>query len=104
MNFEQSQNMVRDIIDREISIEHEYDFKYMREDDAKKHNEEKEQGRILFEKLLEKLDTDDQKLLKELIDKKDSECFYVQEYYFERGVRCGLTTLNYIKNYCNLLY
>jgi len=104
MNFEQSQNMVRDIIDREVSIEHEYDFKYMREEDLKKLNAEKTTSESLYKELLKKLDSEGQKLLRLLINSKDMELFYAEEYYFERGVRCGLTTLSFINKYCDLLY
>jgi hypothetical protein len=38
--------MVRDIIDREINIEHEYDFKYMREEDLKKSLQKRQHQRV----------------------------------------------------------
>jgi hypothetical protein len=43
-------------------------------------------------------------VLRSLINSKDMELFYAEEYYFERGVRCGLTTLSFISKYCDLLY
>lgn len=104
MNLEQSHEMVKDIINREVLVEHEREFKDMRKEEAEVLKKVQDKSQMIYDKLLEKLDEEGQKELRELVDSKEWENFYESEYYFERGVRCGLTTLSYIKNYVNFLY
>lgn len=104
MNLEQSHKMVKDIISREALVEYEYDFKYMAKKELENLTKVQEKAQILFDELLGILDDKGQKALKELFDLKGLENFYESEYYFERGARCGLTTLSYIKEYFKFLY
>lgn len=101
MNFDKLQEMIKDIILRELSVEYEYDFSHMPEEEDKKHKEDIQKTRELFEIISSKLDKEGQKALIQLVDLKDTIAVQEGDYYFERGVRIGLTDLSYLKKYCN---
>ena len=101
MNFDKLQEMIKDIIDREVQIESEYEFKYMSEEEAGEHQSYTDESVELIGKLKSKLDEEGQRVLLRLIDILDSRAVQESDYYFERGVKCGLTSLNYLSKYCN---
>ena len=101
MDFNKLQEMIKDIILRELRVECEYDFSHMLEEEDKKHKEDIQKTRELFEIISSKLDEEGQKALIQLVDLKDTIAIQEGDYYFERGVRIGLTDLSYLKKYCN---
>ena len=101
MNFDKLQEMIKDIILREAMIEYEYDFSHMSEEEEKKHIEAIEKTEELFEIINSKLDDEGRRALIQLVDLKDTIAIQEGDYYFERGVRVGLTDLSYLKKYCN---
>ena len=100
MNFEKLQEMIKDIIDREMEIEFEYDFAHMTEEQDSKNKEYMNKVDKIQKYLEKKLDNEGQELLRDLIDTLYLQATTEGGYYFERGVRCGLTTLSYLKKYC----
>lgn len=100
MNFDKLQEMIKDIIGRELQIESEYEFKYMSEKEASEHQSYTDESVELTGKLKSKLDEEGQRVLLRLIDILDSRAVQESDYYFDRGVRCGLTSLNYLSKYC----
>ncbi|MBY0757446.1 hypothetical protein K5V21_18695 [Clostridium sardiniense] len=102
MNLDKLHEIVKDIINREADIEFEYDFEYMTEEEDGEYRKCVNTIRKLQSELESKLDEKDKKKLIALID-----ALYLQEtlesmYYFERGVRKGLTNLCYLNKYFNL--
>ncbi|MGU8450581.1 hypothetical protein V1657_00220 [Clostridium perfringens] len=101
MNFQKMQELIKDIILRELRVEYEYDFSHMLEEEKKKHIEAIEKTKELLEIIRSKLDKEGQEALVQLIDLKDVIAVQEGDYYFERGVRVGLTDLSYLKKYFN---
>lgn len=99
MNFEKIQQLITDVIRRELFIEFEKDFEHRNEEEA---NEAKKLQDLYFElqdKLKEKLDPKGIDILNQLIDLTTTIAVNESEYYFERGVRSGLSDLNYLEKY-----
>ncbi len=101
MNFDKLQEMIKDIILRELQTEYGYDFKYMSNKEDKKYKEAIERGGELFDIINSKLDEEGKRALNQLVELKDIIATQESDYYFERGVRIGLTDLSYLKKYCN---
>lgn len=101
MNFDKLQEMIKDIIDREVMIEHEHDFNYMSDKEAEEHKSYINESTELMNILKTKLDEEGQKVLLRFMDILDSRTVQEIDYYFERGVKCGLTSLNYLSKYCD---
>lgn len=101
MDFQKIQGLIKDIILRELRVEYEYDFCHMLEDEEKKHKESIERAEELFEIINSKLDDEGKKALIQLFDIKDNIAVQEGDYYFERGVRVGLTDLSYLNKYFN---
>ncbi|TGY42489.1 hypothetical protein [Clostridium perfringens] len=102
MNFQKIQELIKDIILRELSVEHEYDFCHMLEEEDKEHKEAIERVGELFDIINSKLDDEGKRALNQLVDLKDIIAVQEGDYYFERGVRIGLTDLSYLKRYFNI--
>ncbi|MDU7066716.1 MAG: hypothetical protein E6343_01850 [Clostridium perfringens] len=102
MDFNKLQEMIKDIIDREVQIEYDHDFKYMSEEEAGEHQSYTEESVELISKLKSKLDEEGQRALLRLMNILDSRAAQESDYYFDRGVRCGLTSLSYLSKYCNI--
>ena len=100
MNFQKIQKLIKDIILRELRVEYEYDFSHMLEEE-KKHIEAIEKTKELFEIINSKLDDEGRRALIQLVDLKDVIAVQEGDYYFERGVRVGLTDLSYLNEYFN---
>ena len=101
MNFDKLQEMIKDIIDREVQIENEYNFKYMSEEEVGERQSYTDESVELIGKLKSKLDEEGQRVLLRLMDILNLRAVQESDYYFDRGVRCGLTSLNYLSKYCN---
>ena len=101
MDLEKIQELIKDIILRELRVEYEYDFSHMLEEEDKKHKELIQKGRELFEIISSKLDDEGKRALIQLVDLKDVIAVQEGDYYFERGVRVGLTDLSYLNKYFN---
>ena len=101
IKFAEVQNLVSDIVEREMSVELEYDFKYMEEDESNKQSEISDKLMNLYDRLNYALSEEDKELLREFIDLTDELKIMEIKYYFERGVRAGLTNLSYLKKYFN---
>ncbi|HII4525556.1 hypothetical protein H8K01_07425 [Clostridium perfringens] len=101
MNFQKIQQLIKDIILRELRVEYEYDFSHMLEEEEKKHIEAIEKTKELFEIINSKLDDEGRRALIQLVDLKDVIAVQEGDYYFERGVRVGLTDLSYLNKYFN---
>lgn len=99
MNFEKMQLLIKDIISRELMIEEEYNLKCMTEEEKSEYGKLDKQFSEIEKKLQLSLNNDEIKLLDELVDLMWQIDFKRQCYYFERGVRCGFTTLSYLKKY-----
>ncbi|GAA0860180.1 hypothetical protein GCM10008916_25370 [Clostridium nitritogenes] len=99
MDFEKMQELIKDIISREASVEFEYDFKYMTEGEISEQKELVSKINKLKSELSKKLDKEDVMLLTKLVDALYSQTVLEGTYYFERGVRAGLTGLCYLKKY-----
>lgn len=93
------QKLVSEIIERELLIEFEQNFKYMEDEQAKQFNDITNKVNNVYENLYNKLDDEGKKLLLEYDDLKEKSAIMGVNYYFERGVRCGLSSLNYLKKY-----
>ncbi|MDU6993143.1 DUF6809 family protein [Clostridium sp.] len=102
IEFNKMQKLLSEIIEREMLIEFERDFEYMEEEQAKEHNEITDRLMKLYEILDCKLDEEEMTLFKEFIDLKDKATLMEVGYYFERGVRCGLSSLSYLKEYFHI--
>lgn len=102
MNFDKLQEMIKDIIDREVMIEHEHDFNYMSDKEAEEYKSYINESTELMNILKTKLDEEGQRALLRLMDITDSRAIQESDYYFGRGVRCGLTSLSYLSKYCNI--
>lgn len=100
MDFNKLQEMIKDIILREAMIEYDHDFKYMSEEETGEHQSYIDESVELIGKLKSKLDEEGQRALLRLMDILDLRAVQESDYYFERGVRCGLTSLNYLSKYC----
>lgn len=103
MNFQKMQELIKDIILRELRVEYEYDFSHMLEEEKKKRIEAIEKIEELLEIIRSKLDKEGQEALVQLIDLKDVIAVQECDYYFERGVRVGLTDLSYLNKYFSFL-
>lgn len=101
MNFQKIQQLIKDIILRELRVEYEYDFSHMLEEEEKKHIEAIEKTKELFGIINSKLDDEGRRALIQLVDLKDVIAVQEGDYYFERGVRVGLTDLSYLNKYFN---
>lgn len=101
MNFQKIQQLIKDIILRELRVEYEYDFSHMLEEEEKKHIEAIEKTKELFEIINSKLDDEGRRALSQLVDLKDVIAVQEGDYYLERGVRVGLTDLSYLNKYFN---
>ncbi|WP_415287163.1 hypothetical protein [Clostridium perfringens] len=99
MDLEKIQELIKDIILRELRVEYEYDFSHMLEEEEKKHIEAIEKTKELFEIISSKLDDEGRRALIQLVDLKDVIAVQEGDYYFERGVRVGLTDLSYLNKY-----
>ncbi|EDT70030.1 hypothetical protein CJD_A0012 [Clostridium perfringens D str. JGS1721] len=99
IEFNKMQKLLSEIIEREMKVEFEYDFKFMEEEQAKEHNEITNRLMQLYEMLDCKLDEEEMELFKEFIDLRDKSMLMEIWYYFERGVRSGLSSLSYLKEY-----
>ena len=97
--FGKMQKLVSEIIERELLIEFEQNFKYMEDEQAKQFNDITNKVKSLYDDLYNRLDDEGKKLLLEYDDLKEKSAIMGVEYYFERGVRCGLSSLNYLKKY-----
>ncbi|ELC8451123.1 DUF6809 family protein [Clostridium perfringens] len=101
MSFEKVQELLKDIILRELQVEYEYDFKYMLEEETKQKIGCNEKIENLYKILSEKLDDEGKRVLFEFTELQEKLKFQESDYYFERGVRVGLTDLSYLKKYFN---
>lgn len=101
MDFQKIQGLIKDIILRELRVEYGYDFKHMSEEEAGEYKSYTKESTELIGKLNSKLDEEGQRALLRLIDILDSKSIQESDYYFERGVRIGLTDLNYLSKYFN---
>ena len=101
MNIELNkiQKLVSEIIERELLIEFEQNFKYMENEQAEKFNDITNKANNLYDDLYNRLDDEEKKLLMEYDDLKEESAIRQVDYYFERGVRCGLSSLDYLKKY-----
>ncbi len=99
IEFNKMQKLVSEIIEREILIEFEQNFKYMGDEQAKQFNDITNNAKSLYDDLYNKLDDEGKKLLLKYDDLKEKSALRQVDYYFERGVRCGLSSLNYLKKY-----
>ncbi|HAT4309510.1 TPA: hypothetical protein I9080_003372 [Clostridium perfringens] len=102
IKFEKMQKLLSEIIEREKEVEFEYDFKFMEEEQAKEHNEITNRLMQVYEMLDCKLDEEEMELFKEFINLKDKSMVMEVGYYFERGVRSGLSRLSYVKEYFHI--
>ena len=102
MDFNKLQEMIKEIILREVMIERDHDFNYMSEEEAEEHQSYTEESIELMNELKSKLDKEGQRVLSRLMDILDSRAVQESDYYFERGVKCGLTSLSYLGKYCNI--
>lgn len=100
MDFNKLQEMIKDIILREAMIEYDHDFKHMSEEETGEHQSYIDESVELIGKLKSKLDEEGQRVLLRLMDILHSRAVQESDYYFDRGVRCGLTSLNYLSKYC----
>lgn len=101
IKFTEIQNLVSDIIEREMSVELEYDFKYMEEEESNKQINISDKLINLYDRLNYALSEEDKELLREFIDLTDELKIMEIKYYFDRGARAGLTNLSYLKKYFN---
>lgn len=99
MKIEKEQELIKDIIFREVMIECEHEFEYMSEEEMKKHQSYIDESIELTNKLNSKLDEDGKKNFFRLMEILDSREIQELEYYFERGVKKGLTDLSYLSKY-----
>lgn len=97
--LDKMQKLVSEIIEREILVELEQGFKYMEDEQEKQFNDITNKLNNLYENLYSNLDDEGKKILMEYNDLKEQSAIRQVDYYFERGVRCGLTSLNYLKKY-----
>lgn len=100
MIFEKEQELVCEIIERELLNELEYDLKFMEKGKRDKYGDSLCEVETIYKKLTGKLDDEGRKMLLDLVDLKDYLLIQEVHYFFERGVRCGLTTLKYLDKYC----
>lgn len=99
MEFKKEQELISDIIDRELYVEFEKYFEHMEEKEMESYQKKVDTVIGLTEILKSKLNKEDIKLLINLVDTCSAIGLQESRYFFERGVRCGLTTLNYLKKY-----
>ena len=99
IEFNKMQKLVSEIIERELLIEFEQNFKYMENEQAEKFNDITNKAKNLYDDLYNRLDDEEKKLLMEYDDLREQSAIRQVDYYFERGVRCGLSSLNYLKKY-----
>lgn len=99
MKFEEMQLLVKDIIGREVLIEEDYNLKYMTEEEKADYESLDKQFAKIEKELQLSLDSKGIKLLDELVDLMWQIELKRHCYYFERGVKCGFTTLSYLKKY-----
>lgn len=99
IEFNKMQKLLSEIIEREMMVEIERDFKFMEEEKAKEHNAIIGKIMELHDMLYCKLDEEEKKLFREFIDLRDRSMVMEIDYFFERGVRSGLSSLSYLKEY-----
>ena len=99
IEFNKMQKLLSEIIERELLIEFEQDFKYMEDEKVEQFNDMTNKVNNLYENLYSKLDDEGKELLLKYDDLKEKSVIRQVEYYFERGVRCGFSSLSYLKEY-----
>ena len=102
MNYRKMQRLISDIIRRELSLEFEKNFEDRTEEAAKEAEKLNNSWFELQNKLKKKLDKEGLNILDQLIDLTTEIAINENEYYFERGVRCGLSDLKYLEKYCQI--
>ncbi|WP_283706386.1 DUF6809 family protein [Clostridium perfringens] len=102
IEFEKMQKLLSEIIEREMSVELEYDFKYMGKEESNKQGNISDRVINLYDKLNCILSEEDKELLREFVDLTDELKIMEIKYYFERGVRSGLSSLSYLKEYFHI--
>ena len=101
VNIRNIGGILKNEFSKDTKINKRYDFSHMLEEEEKKHIEAIEKTKELFEIINSKLDDEGRRALIQLVDLKDVIAVQEGDYYFERGVRVGLTDLSYLNKYFN---
>lgn len=99
MEVERLQKIIKHGIEHELENEFEYNFRYMTKSEEKIKKNYRKKVFELQKSLKSKLDYESEKILNELIDTLSEEAILESGYYFERGVKNGITSLKYLSEY-----